>query len=99
MGKLNFGYAQMRDSGYIFPIVELYIRYAQPLRLGQRVRVRARIVEWESRLRITYEIRDAASGQRLTRAHTVQLAVDAGSGALCYLCPEILWERLGVTVA
>lgn len=99
MGKLNFGYAQMRDSGYIFPIVELFIRYAQPLRLGQRVRVRARIVEWESRLRINYEIRDAASGQRLTRAHTVQLAVDAGSGTLCYLCPEILWERLGVTVA
>jgi len=98
MSKLNFGYEQMRDSGYMFPIIELFIRYAKPLRLGQRVRVRARIVEWESRLRIDYEIRDAESGQRLTRARTVQLAVDASDGTLCYLCPEILWQRLGVTV-
>ncbi|MDR2215704.1 MAG: acyl-CoA thioesterase [Nevskiaceae bacterium] len=95
-GRLNFGYLQMKESGYAFPIIELFIRYAQPLRLGQRVRVLARIVEWESRLRVNYEIRDAASGRRLTRAHTVQVAVDMRSGNMCYLCPKILWERIGV---
>jgi acyl-CoA thioester hydrolase len=96
LAELKIGYREMRDCGYVFPIVELFIRYAQPLRLGQRVRVSARIVEWESRLRVNYEIRDGASGRRLTKAHTVQVAVDARSGELCYICPKELWDALGV---
>jgi acyl-CoA thioester hydrolase len=96
MARLDFGYRQMRDSGYAFPIIEMFVRYMQPLRLGQRVRVSARIVEWESRLRVNYEIRDVKTGRRLTRAHTVQVAVDISTGAMCYVCPGILWERLGV---
>jgi acyl-CoA thioester hydrolase len=43
-----------------------------------------------------YEIRDAASGDVLTRAHTIQVAVDAASGEMRYVCPPVLWERLGV---
>ncbi|MGC4027640.1 MAG: acyl-CoA thioesterase [Steroidobacteraceae bacterium] len=96
MNRLNFGYREMKESGYAFPIIELFIRYAQPLRLGQRVRISARVVEWESRLRINYEIRDAVSGRRLTRAHTVQVAVDTRTGAMQYVCPRVLWERMGV---
>jgi acyl-CoA thioester hydrolase len=96
LAKLNIGYRELRELGYVFPIIELFIRYAQPLRLGQRVRVSARIVEWESRLRINYEIHDCASGRRLTKAHTVQVAVDVRTGELCYICPKELWEGLGV---
>jgi acyl-CoA thioester hydrolase len=96
MNRLGFGYQEMRDAGFAFPIIELFIRYAQPLRLGQRVCVMARIVEWESRLKVNYEIRDAGSRRRLTKAHTVQVAVNARNGELCYVCPKILWEKLGV---
>jgi acyl-CoA thioester hydrolase len=96
MVRLNFGYREMRESGYKFPIIELFIRYAQPLVLGQRIRVTAKIVEWESRLKVVYVIHDVATGRRLTKAHTVQLAVDAATHELCYVCPKVLWERLGV---
>jgi acyl-CoA thioester hydrolase len=96
LARQNFGYHDMRDAGYAFPVIDLHIRYAQPLVLGQRVKVRARIVEWESRLRVLYEIRDSVSGRRLTRAHTVQVAVNLSTRALCYVCPAVLWERLGV---
>jgi acyl-CoA thioester hydrolase len=94
--RLDFGYPQMRECGYAFPVIELFVRYAQPLVLGQRVRVLARIVEWESRLKVVYEIRDATTGRRLTKAHTVQVAVEAASGEMCYVCPRVLWDRLGV---
>jgi acyl-CoA thioester hydrolase len=97
LAKLNFSYRDMQECGYLFPVIELFVRYAQPLLLGQRVRVIAKIVEWESRLKVVYEIRDAATGRRLTRAHTVQVAVDARTGEMSYVCPEIMWERLGVT--
>lgn len=99
LAKLNYGYREMRASGYAWPVIELHIRYAQPLRLGQRVRIHTRIVEWENRLKIRYEVRDVATGRRLTRAHTVHVAVELATGAMCYLSPAVLWERLGVRPA
>ena len=59
-------------------------------------RVRATITEWENRLKIAYDIVDAESGTTLTRAHTIQVAVDAATNEMLYLCPPVLWERLGV---
>jgi acyl-CoA thioester hydrolase len=99
LGKLNFSYRDMQECGYVFPVIELFVRYAQPLVLGQKVRVMAKIVEWESRLKVTYEIRDAATNRRLTRAHTVQVAVDARTQQMCYVCPQVMWDRLGVSGA
>jgi acyl-CoA thioester hydrolase len=99
LAKLNFSYRDMQECGYVFPVIELFVRYAQPLVLGQKVRVLAKIVEWESRLKVTYEIRDLATNRRLTRAHTVQVAVDARTRELCYVCPQVMWDRLGVSVA
>ncbi len=45
-------------------------------RFGQRLKLRAEIVEWENRLKIDYLITDACSGRRLSRASTTQVAVD-----------------------
>lgn len=94
--KFNYGYAEMRASGYGWPIVDMRLKYVAPAELGQRLSVRADIVEWENRLRIEYLIRDAVSGQKLTTAYTVQVAVAMDSRELCFVCPKILWERLGV---
>jgi acyl-CoA thioester hydrolase len=86
----------MRESGYAWPIVDLKIRYAGPAAYAQRLLVRARIVEWEHRLRIEYEIRDALSNRRLNRASTVQVAVEIATREMCYISPPVLWQRLGV---
>lgn len=92
----DYDYPQMLESGYLWPVVDARVKYIRPLLYQQALRVRARIVEWENRLKIDYEIRDAASGQRLTRAHTIQVAVDAASKQMLYQCPPVLWQRLGV---
>ena len=97
--RFGYDYPDMRDSGWLWPVVDARIRYARPLTYGQPLRIRAEIVEWENRLKIDYLIFDQASGQRLTRAHTIQVAVDAVSGELQYVCPVVLWQRLGVEVA
>lgn len=95
--RFDYDYPQMQISGFAWPVVDVRVRYVRPLRYGQRLRVIARIVEWENRLKIDYEIRDADSGERLTRAYTVQVAVEIGSGEMRYVCPPVLWERLGVS--
>lgn len=97
--RYDYDYPQMQDSGWLWPVVDARIKYVRPLRYGQRLRVRAEIVEWENRLRLEYLIRDADSGQKLTTAFTVQVAVDAASLEMQYVSPSVLWEKLGVAPA
>lgn len=97
LAKFDYDYPAMHASGYAWPIVDLRLKYVRPAAYGQKLRVCARIVEWEYRLRMEYEIRDAESGNRLTKAHTVQVAVDAATREMRYVCPPVLWERLGVS--
>jgi len=95
--RYDYDYPQMQASGYLWPVVDARVKYIRPLLYGQPLKVQAEIVEWENRLKIDYRIRDAGSDQVLTKAHTVQVAVDAASQELQYVCPSILWERLGVS--
>lgn len=96
--SIGYNYRQMQASGYAWPIIDLRLRYVGPAAFGQRLLVHAYLVEWESRLRIDYVIEDAASGQRLTRASTTQVAVDLASGEMCFASPAILLTQLGVQV-
>jgi len=96
LGKFGYDYPRMRESGYAWPIVDMRLKYVRPAELGQRLVVRAEIQEWENRLRIAYAIRDAASGRKLTQASTIQVAVDLATREMLYVCPPVLWERLGV---
>ena len=93
----DYDYPQMRDSGYLWPIVDLRTKYLRSARFGQRLRVRAELTEWEVRMRIDYLISDADSGEAITRAHTIQVAVDMASGEMCFATPAVFRQRLGLT--
>jgi acyl-CoA thioester hydrolase len=75
LDAIGYGYDAMLASGYAWPIIDLQLRYMHPAVFGQRLRARAELVEWENRLKVHYLITDAASGKRLTRASSVQVAV------------------------
>jgi len=92
----DYDYPQMRDSGYLWPVVDLRTKYLRPARFGQRLRVRAELTEWEVRMRIDYLISDADTGEAITRAHTIQVAVDVASGEMCFATPDVFRRRLGV---
>lgn len=94
--QIDYDYPQMRASGFAWPIVDIRVKYVRPLRYGQSVIVRATFAEWEHRLKIVYEARDAASGQRLTRGYSIQVAVDMATQEMLYVSPPVLLERLGV---
>ena len=92
----NYNYREMRESGYAWPVIELKIRYARPAQLGQKIRVKASLVEYEQRLKTAYLITDVKTGGRLTKAHTIQAAVDMSNNELMYVSPKILLEKLGI---
>ena len=93
---IGYNYDHMAESGYSWPVIDLQCRYIQPCRFKQKVVIRAHIVEWEYRLKIQYLIRDASTGARLTKGHSVQVAVDIFRHEMQLNSPAILLERLGV---
>jgi acyl-CoA thioester hydrolase len=95
LDKIGYNYVQMKASGYAWPIIDLHLRYVAPATFGQMLTLRAEIVEWENRLKIDYLISDAATGRRLNKASTIQVAVEIASGEMCFVSPRILFDKLG----
>lgn len=96
MATIGYDYPDMRSSGYSWPVIDMRLRYAQPALFGQRIRVKATLVEWENRLRFEYLITDAKSGQRLSKGETTQVAVDMRIKEMCFISPPVLFEKLGL---
>lgn len=94
LDRIDYNYAQMAESGYLWPIVDMRVKYVRPVRYRQRIVVEATLVEYENRLKIDYRCRDAASGEVLTKAHTVQLAVNAVTQELSLESPEVLLKKV-----
>jgi len=96
LDKVDYGYFQMKASGYAWPIVDARVKYIKPLHLQQIVRVKARLVEYECQLKIEYEIFDVETGERTTKGYTKQVAVDMESNEMCFVSPKVFLEKLGV---
>ncbi len=95
--KIDYSYRQMRDSGYLWPVIDLSMRYIKPAVFGQIISVQAAIVEWENRLKINYLIIDKRTGSRLTKGYSIQVAVNRQTNEMCFESPAVLLEKLGVT--
>jgi len=95
LDKIDYGYNKMAESGYIWPVVDMRIKYVRPISFQQEVVVRATLKEYETRLKIDYLITDATTGERLTKAHTIQVAVEAETGEMCFESPKVLQEKVG----
>ena len=48
LNQFNYGYRQMKESGYLWPVVDARVKYRHALTFEQRIRVRAHIEEFET---------------------------------------------------
>jgi len=94
LDKIGHNYTRMKESGYAWPVIDLQLRYVRGATFGQKLNVRASLVEWENRLKINYLISDLASGERLTRASTVQVAVEIASREMQLASPACFTEAV-----
>lgn len=90
LDKLGHNYTQMLAAGYAWPIIDLQVRYIRGARFGQKIIVRADLIEWENRLKLHYLITDAETGERMTRGSSVQVAVDIASREMQLASPRVL---------
>jgi acyl-CoA thioester hydrolase len=91
---LRYNYQQMKESGYVWPIVDFQIKYIRPVVLHQKIIVEAQLLEYENRLKIEYRICDEQSNELLTKANSIQVAVNEKSFTMEFESPQVLIERI-----
>ncbi|MBB1518143.1 acyl-CoA thioesterase [Aquipseudomonas guryensis] len=94
LDKLGHNYRQMREAGYAWPVIDLQLRYIRGAQFGQKIIVRADLVEWENRLKINYLITDAATGERMTRGSSVQVAVEIATREMLLASPKAFTDAV-----
>jgi acyl-CoA thioester hydrolase len=94
LDKIGYNYPQMKASGYAWPVIDMQLRYVRGATFGQTINVRASLVEWENRLKVNYLISDKATGKRLTRASTVQVAVEIASREMQLASPKVFVDAV-----
>jgi acyl-CoA thioester hydrolase len=94
LDKIGFNYEEMSRTRYAWPVVDLRVKYVRPIRFAQQIRVTATLLEYENRLKLGYVITDVASGEVLTKAHTVQVAVDMATNELLFESPAVLIDKV-----
>lgn len=94
MNKLSYGYREMQDSGFMWPIIDTRVKYVRPIPFNHEIKVKATLKEWENRLRVDYMITDALTGERLTMAHTMQVAVRIDDGEMCFASPAVFTDKV-----
>ena len=93
LDDIGHNYVNMKAAGYVWPVIDLQLRYVRPARFGQRLMVTAELAEWHNRLKVHYLIRDAETGERMTRGVTVQVAVTL-AGEMQLLSPRVFTEAV-----
>lgn len=98
LDQIGYGYMAMKETGYVWPIVDLQLRYVRPAKFEQRIIAAAELVEYEYRMKIKYTVSDAETGTLLAKGHSVQAAVDVVTGEMCYASPPVFLEKLGISI-
>jgi acyl-CoA thioester hydrolase len=94
LNKIGYGYREMRDSGWAFPVTAISAKYIAPLRFQDRVRARAALTEYENCIKIKYELYNAETGRLCTKGESTQMAVDMASGESRIVCPRVFIDRV-----
>ena len=94
MEKIGYSYHEMANSGYMWPIVDLHIKYVRPIKLAQKIRLSAKLIEYENRIKIDYRLSDADTSELFSKAQTTQLAVAIQTGEMTFNSPAELIDKV-----
>lgn len=94
LDKLGYNYIDMEKEGVVWPVVDLRVKYIRPISFKQIILVHALIVEYENRLKIQYLICDKKTGETLTKAYSIQVAVNQETQQMYYCSPQSIVDRI-----
>jgi len=93
LDKIGYGYHEMEKSGFLWPLIDVQVRFVKAVHYPATVTVVCRLEEYEYRLKLSYEVFNAA-GEVTTRGSSVQVAVDMTTNEMCLGSPPELLSKL-----
>lgn len=88
LDEIGYNYENMKKDGFAFPIVKLDIKYVRPVFFADEIEVEARLVDFESFLKISYLIKNHKTKEKISVANTSQIAIDMRSKETCTIMPD-----------
>lgn len=92
LAKIGLTYTDMQQRGHYWPVVKLRCKYIKSATLNQRLAITAELKDYTNSLTMSFIIRDAESGDILTKGETMQMAVDVRSGSTSIVNPDYFIE-------
>jgi acyl-CoA thioester hydrolase len=99
LDKIGYGYKEMKESGFGFPVTDISVKYIRPLQFGERVRAQASLEEYENCLRIQYVLFNADTGIVTTKGRSTQMTYDIAAGTSCFACPKIFIDKVETLIS
>lgn len=91
---IGYNYHEMASSGFAWPVVDIHVKYVRPLMFNQRFRIRATLSDWENRIKIDYLIYNPETGQKITKGHSIQMAIDVSTGESLFATPKVALDHI-----
>lgn len=91
---IDYDISQMEKSGYVWPIVDIRLRYISPVKYGDCLQVAAVITEWDLRLKVNYFAINRGTRKVVARGQSVQAPVQTETNTMAFGCPELLAEKI-----
>ncbi|MCF6765867.1 acyl-CoA thioesterase [Thiotrichales bacterium 19S3-7] len=93
LDKLGYNYLDMEEEGLIWPVIDMRIKYIKPIHFKQVILIDASVVEYENRLKIQYVIYDKETLDKLTKAYSIQVAVNHKTSQMYYQSPKHIIDK------
>jgi len=92
--KIGYNYPEMEESGWLFPIISISLKFIESLRFQDRVCARAVLTEYENCIKIKYELYNKTTGKICTKGESTQMAVNKFTGESSMICPQVFLNRV-----
>ena len=90
--QLRYTYEDMKNDGVAYPVAKMDLKFIKSCRFGQKIIVTTLLEEIEPCIIIKYIITDASTGEKLLKARSIQICIDAHSGESIHSAPVRLKE-------
>lgn len=93
LDEIGYGYPQMVESGYAFPVTGLNLKYIRSLRFNETATIKSTLIEYENRIKIRYEIYNE-KGELATKAESTQMALKISTWESEFVCPKVFTDKV-----
>ncbi len=94
LSKIGYTYTDMMNEGIAYPVATMDLKFIKSAVFSQKLKVVTEITEYDPALYIKYEIFDANTGEKLFKAKSMQICINAKTGESIYVPPKKFVEKL-----